>query len=370
MLRRISCLFAFALIAAWPALAQGILPTSFAGWSASHQNALAEPLMPAPEDRAALTEYGCASGEEADFAQGNRSIHIRLYQMKDPSGAYGFYSYLRTTDMPHADIADHSAMSREHALALTGNFVVEINGSDLPKIATDLKALVAAVSPHAVEGPLPTLTQHLPLTDLVERSDHYVLGPQTLNRFVQVSSEDWLGFSQGAEAELAKYRLRGKEVTLLIADFPTPQTATKKLAELKQKYNVNGSQDSPAPALFAKRSVTLLAIVSGAANQEEADLLLKQVHSGTELTWNEPNFELTQPNIGTIVVGTIVGTGIICAFALISGFAFGGFRLIVKRLLPDKVFDRSSHLEVLQLGLSGKPIKAEDFYSFGGSSQD
>jgi hypothetical protein len=369
MRRQISFLFACVLIVACPTRAQGILPMSFVGWIANRSNPLAKPVMPTPEGQAALLEYGYASGEEADFAQGNRSVHIRLYQMKDPSGAYGFYSYLRTPDMPHADIADHSAMSREHALALTGNFVIEMNGQDLPKIAADLKVLVAAVSPRAEEGPLPTLRQHLPLNDMIERSDHYVLGPQTLNQFLQVSSGDWLGFSEGAEAELAKYHVRGKEVTLLIADFPTPQTATKRLAELKQKYNVNGSQDS-APALFAKRSVTLLAIVSGAATQADADLLLRQVHSGTELTWNEPSFELTQPNIGTIVVGTIVGTGIICAFALISGFAFGGFRLIVKRLLPDKVFDRSSHLQVLQLGLTGKPIKAEDFYSFGGSSQD
>jgi hypothetical protein len=34
----------------------------------------------------------------------------------------------------------------------------------------------------------------------------------------------------------------------------------------------------------------------------------------------------------------------------------------VKRYFPDKVFDRSSHLQVLQLGLGSKPINSEDFY--------
>jgi hypothetical protein len=57
-----------------------------------------------------------------------------------------------------------------------------------------------------------------------------------------------------------------------------------------------------------------------------------------------------------------VGTGVICMFALISGIAFGGLRLVVKRFFPDKVFDRSSHLQVLQLGLGSKPINSEDFY--------
>jgi hypothetical protein len=375
MRRLILCFFAFVLFAALayataPVAAQGILPNSFAGRSATAKSGLKQPVLPTPEGQAALVEYGFVSGEEAEFTQGPTSIHVRVYQMKDPTGGYGVYSYLRTPDLPRADLAEHSAMSRERALALAGNLVIEIRGSDLPKAAADLKALVAAVAAHAEEGPLPTLTQHLPLDDMVERSDHYVLGPQTLNQFFPLSASDWLGFSDGVEAETAKYRVHGKELTLLVADFPTPQAATKKLAELKQQYNVNGSQESAGAPLFAKRSVTLLAIVSGAGNPADADFLLKNVHSGTELTWNEPNFELTQPNIGTIVVGTIIGTGIICAFALISGFAFGGFRLIIKRLLPDKVFDRSSHLQVLQLGLSSKPIKAEDFYGLGPSARE
>jgi hypothetical protein len=210
----------------------------------------------------------------------------------------------------------------------------------------------------------------MPQKGMVERSDHYILGPVVLNQIVAVSSDDWLGFSQGAEAETARYKLNGREVTLLIADFPTPQTAQKKLSEFQQKFNGNGSgADLSSPQLFAKRSITLLAIVVGAKTQSEADILLKQVRSGTELTWNEPSFELTDPSVGSLIVGTIIGTGIICAFALISGLAFGGVRLIVKRAFPDKVFDRSSHLQILQMGLSSKPINAEDFYGLGGSSR-
>jgi hypothetical protein len=37
-------------------------------------------------------------------------------------------------------------------------------------------------------------------------------------------------------------------------------------------------------------------------------------------------------------------------------------RLLVKRLLPGKVFDRDSQLQVLQLGLGSKPIQVQDFY--------
>jgi hypothetical protein len=361
-----------------PAFAQRILPASFAGYAGSAQTALAPAAIGTWADVEAAQEYGFTSGEAADFTRAGVSLHVRLYRMKDPSGAYGLYSYFRTPDMPHADISAHSAISNQRALALSGNFVLDIRGTDLTKLSADLKALVGSVAPHAEEGPLPVLPERLPLDNMVERSDHYVLGPQTLNQFFPLASGDWLGFSDGAEVEVAKYRLRDKEATLLIADFPTPQAAKKKLAELKLEYNLSVSGDSSSSsvatrrgaALFAKRSVTLIAIVSGADSQAEADLLLKPMHSGTDLTWNEPNFEATEPDIGTMIVGTIIGTGIICLFALISGLAFGGVRLIVKRLLPDKVFDRSNHLQVLQLGLSSKPIKSEDFYGLEGRSRE
>jgi predicted small integral membrane protein len=71
-----------------------------------------------------------------------------------------------------------------------------------------------------------------------------------------------------------------------------------------------------------------------------------------------------------MIVGTIIGTGVICLFALVSGLAFGGVRLVVKRALPDKVFDRSDQLQILQLGLSSKPINAEDFYGIGATDKN
>jgi hypothetical protein len=48
--------------------------------------------------------------------------------------------------------------------------------------------------------------------------------------------------------------------------------------------------------------------------------------------------------------------------AIAAGIGFGGFRLLVKIFLPNKVFDRDKQIEILQLGISSKPIKAKDFY--------
>jgi hypothetical protein len=248
-----------------------------------------------------------------------------------------------------------------------GNFVLDVQGQGLQHIQTNLKALVQAIQPRADAGALPSLWQRLPTKGFVDQSDRYVLGPQTLDQFFPGALGDTLGFSSGAEVEVAHYRVAGHDAQLLIADFPTPQIADQSLIALRKKFNINGSMPANvAPQLFAKRSLTLVAVVAGAPTAEVANALLDQVHSGTELTWNEPPFEVTQPGILTIVVGTLIGTGVLCAFALVAGLSFAGFRLLIKRALPGKVFDRTKEIQVLQLGLSSKPINAQDFYDPSG----
>src|SRR5271154_1159128 len=244
----------FVLLAAIPASAQGVLPSSFAGWTGTTSAGLNPPViyngdhvgsMNAQQRAAARQEYGFVSGEEGTYSLGKDALQVTLYRMRDPSGAYGLYSYLRSPDMSHTALTEHSVMSREEALVLVGNLVLDIHGSDLTKAAGDLNALVNAVSAKAQQGPLPTLTEHLPTKGFIERSDKYILGPVTLNQFFPVSQNDWLGFSTGAEAEVARYHVDGHELNLLIADFPTPQTAQKKLNELQQGYHVN--EDSTVP---------------------------------------------------------------------------------------------------------------------------
>jgi hypothetical protein len=366
-------LILFVLFAAIPASAQAVLPNAFAGWTATNRSSFdgsglpvinGDTTVPADLSVAAAKEYGFLSGERVNYARGvDESLYVKVYRMRDPSGAYGEYSYLRAPDMSRPGPNDHSAMSPAEAVVQVGNLVLDIQGSELVKDAKDLNVLVSEVSAKAQQGPLPTLSEHLPTKGFIERSDRYILGPVTLDQFFPVSQNDWLGFSTGAEAEVARYHVDGRELNLLIADFPTPQTAQKKLNELQQDYHVNAADAVPGGSpVFGKRSITLLAIVFGARTQAEADKLLDQVQSGAEVTWNEPTFQFKEPPITTMIVGAIIGTGIICCFALISGIAFGGFRIVVKRFWPDKVFDRSSTMQVLQLGLGSKPINSEDFY--------
>jgi len=79
-------------------------------------------------------------------------------------------------------------------------------------------------------------------------------------------------------------------------------------------------------------------------------------------TWNEATHDITDPSISTIVVGAIVDTGAIMLLALAASLGFGGFRILAKLILPGKIFDRNTDVEILQLGINSKPVDVKDFY--------
>jgi hypothetical protein len=357
-------------LAALPASAQRILPESFAGWQSLRSSALDPAHMAIIDNPAAAatpSEYGFVSGESAWYSRGLHDLNINCYQMKDASGAYGLYSYLRTPNMRRAHLSDHSSVSGERALILVGNLVLDVVGKDLTGSNTDLKALVAAVASHVEEGSLPTLPLYLPEKDRVDVTDRYILGPQTLDQLFPGGIGASVGFQNSAEAELAHYRLGGRDATLLLVGLPTDQLAAVQLAELQKNFNVNGGNQSSGVPLFAKRSARLLAIVAGVSSQTEANILLDQIQMETERSWNEP-VPKHEPPIELMIEGSIIGSITICLFALVAGLSFGGVRLIVKRVMPGKIFDRNSHLQVLQLGLGSKAINSDDFYGYSAST--
>jgi len=205
MRRYTTYLLAVLFLAALPASAQKILPQSFGSWTAAPATSQATTTNASAVPQTVLAEYGWVSTEPANYTTGSgpasQNLAVTLYQMKDPTAGYGLYSYLRTPDIARADFTDHSSMSDGRALVLIGNLVLDIQGSNVPKLAPDIKSLTDTLTAHAREGSLPTLWEHLPEKDMVLRTDHYILGPQTLDALFPGGVGSTLGFQTGAEAE-------------------------------------------------------------------------------------------------------------------------------------------------------------------------
>src|SRR6202050_4670792 len=135
--------------------AQGLVPDSFAGWSCNGRSSFnpAQPSQIASQTASSagndvLAEYGFVAGEQCEYTRGSEKLGVQVYRMKDPSGAYGLYSYMPPADLPHASISEHSAVGPLRALALDGNLLLDVRGSELPRREKDLKALVARSAEH------------------------------------------------------------------------------------------------------------------------------------------------------------------------------------------------------------------------------
>jgi hypothetical protein len=368
-----TALFCLPLLLAAPvSFAQGILPASVADMNSTSVTA-SQPggatwRQIAGPSAAALAEYGAQSVETRSYTRGTDSLAVEVYAFQDSEGAYGAYSFLRTPDMAQANLTQHSSMSADRALALTGNLVVQFTGKNLRKDGDAITLLVAQAGAHAHWGAYPVLPQRLPTEHFIPRSDHFVLGPVGLAQFLPQLSGDSLEFSKGAEAEVGRYRLGSHDATLLILYYPTPQIAAAGMQHLQKDAGAvisdnrarHGSLGTGPAVIYAHRDSMMITLVAGAPSAQAANSLLSQVHPGVLLTWNTEVIEKQQPSMVTIVIGTFVGSGEICAFTLLGGVLFAGIRLLIKRFLPGRVFDRPMDVEIIELRLTSATVKGND----------
>ncbi len=354
------------LLCVVPAAAQQYLPNQLAGWTGSplttYEPAALESIV--GDEAAVLREYGVRRAERRTYMRGNDSFTLTLFRMQDPSAAYGAFHFLRGDRMVRADIAPLSAVTEDRALAVAGNLLVEAADADPLAVAAEMKSLLVQLRQRADAAPFPSLERYLPVQGRVAGSERYAVGPAAMNRFLPVASGDWLGFSSGAEAELAWYRADDGQATLVLVNYPTPQMAQHWLEKLEQSFHLNleSAPTDSRPVIYARRSSALVALVFNAGSRRVAERLLQQIQIETQITWNEPGFMAEEPPFTSMLMTVFVGTGIIMLFCIVAGIAFGGVRVVIKLLFPHKVFDRPNQIEVLQLGLSSKPIQAKDFY--------
>jgi hypothetical protein len=357
-------LAAVVLVPIQGASAQNVLPQSFADWTAPP---LAEkfhvPTLIREVDTPVMQEFGYKAGESQMYLRGMDGLEVSLYQMTDPTAAYGAYTYFRPENMPSSKLTKYAAVSPTHALIVVGNFLIEVTGQRLNQSTEALQALIASVKPKADPRPYPQIAEHLPPDGMIPGSERYAIGPLALQKYLPVATNDWIGFSQGAEAVLARYHKGKEEVKVLVAEYPTQQIAAKRFDAMASVVH----PDPPA-ALDAFRVVgsireaDLVVLAFSSHAGEFPDGLVREVTYGHYVTSNEGKFKATEPSMNVYVVGAFMGTGFIMVIAIASGLGFALIRLVVKKLFPGKVFDRTRSMEVIQLGLSERPVNMKDFY--------
>ena len=369
-MRRLLCVGLLALFGCCvaAALEASLLPDHFGPWQAESPSTLrsGQGLYEGWGDVKpdGLREAGLRSLETRSYKMVNGELRLNLYTFKDPSGAYQFYTQIVSEGMKSVGLGDESAFGPYNGAILVGNMVVGVG--PFSNLHTEsLAELVSMLKTKADKTPYPPVRNYLPTKSRIFGSEKYALGPEgfraamaSLDQVAYAGLAKEVDFESGVEAMLARFRSDRDEGVLLLLDYPTPQLAERHLHHLEKALPATAKQ----AGVTVERKASLLSVVFAANSKEAAQRLRDEVLYETQVTWNEPSHTATDPPILSILAKIFLYTAMFLGAATGVGIAFGGFRVIIKRLYPGKVFDRPEDIEVLQLGLSGRKIDVTDMY--------
>ncbi|MCL4402125.1 MAG: hypothetical protein M1436_05610, partial [Acidobacteria bacterium] len=274
----------------------------------------AEPAFIA--DRPLWNEYGLQASETARYEADGKSFKTTAWRLQDSTAAMAAFEWQRPADAKPSQVAKISADTKDGLLLVHGNYLLSIQGYQ-PK-AGEIVPVVEAL-PRVENAPLPTLRDYLPAKDLVPNSERYVTGPVGLERFFPGVPPSVAGFRFGAEAQLGVFHGPAGDMKLAIFDYLTPQIAMEQYEGF-----------SKLPGAMAKRSGPLIAVVLSPPNPDAAERLLADVRYQAAVTLSE-RVPTRKDNIGDLVINAFELIGVLLVFAAVSGIAFGGLRVLVRR---------------------------------------
>jgi hypothetical protein len=326
-----------------------LLPKQFGGWQISGvvkpstDPAIADPINPA-----LLKEYGFTDFESANYIRDDgRKLSVKAARFNDATGAYGAFTYYRMPQMIVEKIGDQGVSLNERVLFLHGNILVDAVFAKLSVMsAAELRELAGNLPlPPGSAANAPNLPSYLPRQSLEPNSIKYILGPIALSKLNAPLAAELVDFPAGAEVVLGNYNSSGGEATLAVISYPTPQIAAEHLRRMDAARGA-------AVSALDRRSGPIVAVASGPLSQSEAKSLLASVNYDADVTWNENTHFTKRDNLANLLVNIIILCGIILGFALVAGLAFGGLRVLVNRMLPERGFARGSDMEFISLDLS------------------
>ena len=294
-----------------PALAQAaIFPDAIGAW---HRTAASKPVL---ADGPLWDEYGLRESETASYQNGSARFTATAWRLQDSTGALAAYDWQRSGNSEASSVASLAAETADSLLLVHGNYLLSFNG--YKPTTPELDPVIESLR-NVDSTALPTLLGYLPSRDLVPGSERYVIGPASLRKFNAGIPPSAAAFHLGAEAQLGVFRSPKGDMVLTIFNYPTPQIAMQQADSLGK-----------IPGADVKRSGPLVAVILSPPDPDAAERLLAKVRYRAEVTLDE-RVPTLRDNIGNLVVNAFVLTGLLLAFCVVSGLAFGGFRAFFRR---------------------------------------
>lgn len=336
-----------------PAAKEAVLPKVFAGWQVASSSTSTEPAKADPAYADLLREDGFKLVETAEYTKPGRKMSIKAARFDDATGAYAAFLFYRTPQMAKEDIGEQAASAGERVLFREGDLLLDVNFDRLtPMSPGELRELASDLPRIAGVGAnVPNVAGYLPTAGVEQGTVKFASGPIGLLRMNSPLPASLVDFSKYAEVASADYDTSSGTAKLTVIAYPEPAIAGERLRAI-EAFHPFAANGGPQPAkLYTKRSGRLVAVVTGNIPDDEAKTLLASVSYDADVTWNQNTHFGRENNLGSLLVNIIILTAGIVVLAVVAGFAFGGMRIIMKRLFPNRVFDRSQEVEIIRLNI-------------------
>jgi hypothetical protein len=337
-----------------------VLPAQFAGWQASGAiKTSTDPSLADATNSQLLKEYGFTDLSTATYTREGGKLTLKAARFTDTSGAYGAFTYYKQPPMLKEDIGDQASSLNQRILFYRGNIVIDAVFDHLTAMsAAQLRELAGVLPrPSGNNANLPAIPRYLPKSAYEKNSAKYIVGPVALNAVGSPLPADLVDFNAGAEGTLGKYDTAGGEATLLLIYYPTPQIAIEHLKRIEAARQQPDSTLAKIGPFFSRRTGPILAVATGQLSQSEGGALVGSVNYEADVTWNENTYNDKKNNIGNIVVTALALCGVLICFALVIGVAFGGLRILLRKVFPDTALGGGQEVEFISLHLEENPAK-------------
>jgi len=344
------------------------LPQTFGGWEMQGKPQTGtDPAVADPANAGVLKEYRFSDLESATYTRDDgRILKIRAARFADASGAFGAYTFYLQPNMSREQIGDQGASLGDRVLFYRGHILIDAQFSkETPMSGAELRELAGALPrPSGSTGNLPTFIEFMPRKDYVANTQKYVMGPVALDKINAPVSAALVDFDASSEVSLAHYTTPSGEATVMLISYPTPQLAAEHLRKIDAAHQLAQPQSGISEiggtgTFFDKRTGPIVAIASGGISDSDAKSLLGRVNYEANVTWNTPTENSEVRDLYKLFLNIVVLCAILAGLAIIAGIAFGGLRILMKRVYPDKVFDRPEQMEFISLHLTETAVKGD-----------
>jgi len=300
-----------------------------------------------------ISDVGFKDYAHRTYAVGKSgALSIEVVTLIDYRAAYSLLSLLRVSDIHEGTPGDAYSAGPGSIIFCHGRRWVRILGRNVPD---KLLSRVASSVSNRMGEPrkkLPSLISHLPETGLQTGTLQYFPSTESFDSGSQSSSDGVILTQYEMEIAQARYFLSNSEGVLYLLKFPTPEMAEEYFNELSVLLPGTGSVKT-----YFRMSGPLLSVLEGSFSSDAAGSLLSSIQYSYSIQWirdNESQYTVVwgiPVHILKTTVWSFFFVLVLCGCSILVGAGIAGFRLLLRRFLPQNPLDDPKRTEITRLKL-------------------